>query len=364
MELAVALKRHYKRDVIDQNDVEKFIAENGIDAKKAWKSLSSYRKQKTVDLTDIEGSMIEEYAEQMYVPEKEDLYVVTTYHNEIKNIIESKIFFPTMITGPSGVGKTMTVRQVCAELGREMIRVNITIETDEDSLMGGFRLVNGSTAFHKGPVITAMERGAVLVLDEYDLGSPTRMMCLQSIMENQGYLIKRTGELVKPAPGFMIFATANTKGAGDVDGRYIGTQIFNEAALDRFPCTITADYPSREHEKGVLERAFSAYNVDDAGKIELLLNWVEQVRKLGEKNANLRDLSISTRRLVDISKAAKIFGGDLRAAIEACINRYTEDQVVSLMKVYDSLIPTTDTPEAKPKRRTKLDETLESLEAW
>ena len=170
------------------------------------------------------------------VPATDPLFVPFGNFTTLKKIIKSDMFYPTFITGLSGNGKTFSVDQACAQLKREVIRVNFTVETDEDDLIGGFRLVEGETRFFKGPVIKAMELGAVLLLDEIDLGNPAKIMCLQSILEGKGYFIKKTGEYIQPAAGFTVIATANTKGKGSDDGRFIGTNVLNEAFLERFPC--------------------------------------------------------------------------------------------------------------------------------
>ena len=172
--------------------------------------------------------------EQNLIPDKDDTFVKFGNFGDIKKIIQSNLFYPTFITGLSGNGKTFSVEQACAQLGRELIRVNITIETDEDDLIGGFRLVDGNTAWHNGPVIEALERGAVLLLDEIDLAS-NKILCLQSILEGKGVFLKKIGKWVKPAAGFNVIATANTKGKGSDDGRFIGTNVLNEAFLERFP---------------------------------------------------------------------------------------------------------------------------------
>jgi len=171
------------------------------------------------------------------IPPVSDSYVPFGNYKDIKKIIQSGIFYPTFITGLSGNGKTFSVEQACATLKRELIRVNITIETDEDDLIGGFRLVNGATVWHNGPVIEALERGAILLLDEIDLAS-NKILCLQSVLEGNGLFLKKIGRFVRPTAGFNIFATANTKGKGSDDGRFIGTNVLNEAFLERFPVTL------------------------------------------------------------------------------------------------------------------------------
>ena len=181
--------------------------------------------------------------EQNLIPDKDDTFVKFGNFNDIKKIIQSNLFYPTFITGLSGNGKTFSVEQACAQLGRELIRVNITIETDEDDLIGGFRLINGETAWHNGPVIEALERGAILLLDEVDLAS-NKILCLQSVLEGKGVFLKKIGKFVRPTSGFNIFATANTKGKGSEDGRFIGTNVLNEAFLERFPVTFEQSYPA------------------------------------------------------------------------------------------------------------------------
>ena len=191
--------------------------------------------------------------QQNLVPDKDANYVPFGNFTDVKKILQSKIFYPTFITGLSGNGKTFSVEQACATLNRELIRVNITIETDEDDLIGGFRLVNGETVWHNGPVVEALERGAVLLLDEVDLAS-NKILCLQSILEGKGIFLKKIGRYVQPAPGFNIIATANTKGKGSDDGRFIGTNVLNEAFLERFALTFEQEYPSPKTEMKILEK--------------------------------------------------------------------------------------------------------------
>ena len=190
--------------------------------------------------------------EQNLIPDKDDTFVKFGNFNDVKKIIQSRLFYPTFITGLSGNGKTFSVEQACAQLNRELIRVNITIETDEDDLIGGFRLINGETIWHNGPVIEALERGAVLLLDEIDLAS-NKILCLQPILEGKGIFLKKIGRFVKPVAGFNVIATANTKGKGSDDGRFIGTNVLNEAFLERFPVTFEQSYPAPATEQKILE---------------------------------------------------------------------------------------------------------------
>lgn len=268
------------------------------------------------------------------IPKKDQLFTKFGQFATIKKVLHSGLFFPIYITGLSGNGKTHMVNQACAELERELIRVNFTVETDEDDLIGGFRLINGETKFFKGPVITAMERGAVLLLDEIDLGNPAKVMCLQSILEGSGYFIKKTGEFIEPAAGFTIVATANTKGKGSDDGRFIGTNIMNEAFLERFPVTLEQEYPSVVAEGKLLSKVFTSLEVDDAEFVECLCKWAEVIRKTFEDDGI--DEVISTRRLVHIAKSYAIFGSRVKA-IKACISRFDEETKSAFLDLYKKI---------------------------
>ena len=242
------------------------------------------------------------YGDASFVPQADPQYCKTEYFDDLQKILNRNIFFPVMISGPTGVAKTMTVEEVCSSLNRELFRVNITIESDEDSLMGGFRLKNGDTVFDKGPVIRAMERGAILLLDEIDLGSPSKMMCLQSILEGKGYLIKRTGEYVRPAAGFNIIGTCNTKGQGDESGLFNATQILNEAMLDRFHIMFEAKFPNEDDEKKILMGYVDKFSINDdkiEEHVDILVKFANNVRDTIEKTNDM-DHNISTRRLVGI----------------------------------------------------------------
>ena len=200
--------------------------------------------------------------EQDLIPVKDNTFVKFGNFTDIKKIIQSRLFYPSFITGLSGNGKTFLVEQACAQLKRELIRVNITIETDEDDLIGGFRLVNGETVWHNGPVIEALERGAVLLLDEVDLAS-NKILCLQSILEGKGIFLKKTGKFVQPKEGFNVIATANTKGKGSDDGRFIGTNVLNEAFLERFCITLEQEYPTAKTEQKILEGIALDLSIED-----------------------------------------------------------------------------------------------------
>jgi MoxR-like ATPase len=267
---------------------------------------------------------------QSYVPTKDGNFVPFGNFADLKKVLQSKEFYPVFITGLSGNGKTHSVEQACAQLKRELIRVNITIETDEDDLIGGFRLVDGSTVWHNGPVIEALERGAVLLLDEIDLAS-NKILCLQSVLEGNGVFLKKIGRYVRPAAGFTVVATANTKGKGSDDGRFIGTNVLNEAFLERFPITFEQEYPTEKTEIKILSNVMG--NTDD-DFAEKLVRWAQVIRKTFYDGGV--DEVISTRRLVHIAKAFAIFGKRDKA-IEVCVNRFDADTKQSFLELYSKV---------------------------
>ena len=271
--------------------------------------------------------------EENLVPDLDNTFVKFGSFTDIKNIIKSKLFYPTFITGLSGNGKTFGVEQACAQLKREIVRVNITIETDEDDLIGGFRLVNGETVWHNGPVIEALERGAILLLDEIDLAS-NKILCLQSVLEGNGVFLKKIGRFVKPSRGFNIFATANTKGKGSDDGRFIGTNVLNEAFLERFPVTFEQDYPSPSVEIKILDKIALGLGVKDGKFIKKLVDWADIIRKTFY-DGGVEDI-ISTRRLVHVLRAYAIFGDKLKS-IKMCLNRFDEETKQSFLELYDKV---------------------------
>ena len=262
------------------------------------------------------------------VPDKDDKFVPFGNFTLLKRIIKSGIFYPSFITGLSGNGKTFGVEQACAQLNRELVRVNITIETDEDDLIGGFRLVNGDTVWHNGPVIEALQRGAILLLDEIDLAS-NKILCLQSILEGKGVFLKKVGRFVKPAKGFNIIATANTKGKGSDDGRFIGTNVLNEAFLERFALTFEQEYPSAATETNILKKLCS-----DDKFCARLADWADIIRKTFYDGGI--DEIISTRRLVHIIQAYKIFGDKVKA-IQLCLNRFDDETKQAFLDLYDKV---------------------------
>ena len=286
--------------------------------------------QKVVE--DIEKSFnapsVEPQVVQNLIPEQDDTFVKFVPFTDVKKIIQSKLFYPAFITGLSGNGKTFSVEQACSQTNRELIRVNITIETDEDDLIGGFRLVDGSTVWHNGPVIEALERGAILLLDEIDLAS-NKILCLQSILEGRGVFLKKIGKWVKPAAGFNVIATANTKGKGSDDGRFIGTNVLNEAFLERFPVTFEQDYPSPAIETKILDRISSQKEFN-----KRLVDWADIIRKTFY-DGGIEEI-ISTRRLVHIVRAYAIFKNKAKA-IQVCVNRFDDETKQSFLELYDKV---------------------------
>jgi MoxR-like ATPase len=270
---------------------------------------------------------------QNLIPGKFDGFVPWGNFSLIEKVVKSGMFYPIFVTGLSGNGKTLMIEQVCAKLNKELIRVNITIETDEDDLLGGFRLVNGETKFMPGPVIEAMERGCTLLLDECDLGS-NKLLCLQPVLEGQGVYLKKINKWVTPKAGFNVMATANTKGKGSEDGRFIGTNILNEAFLERFAVTMEQPYASLAVETKIITLAMKKYGVEDDEFAKNLVTWADVIRKTFYDGGV--DEVISTRRLDHIVKAFAIFG-DKMQAIELCVARFDEDTKVSFLDLYTKI---------------------------
>jgi len=274
---------------------------------------------------------------QNLIPEKDDTFVSFGNFPDVKKVISSGLFYPTFITGLSGNGKTFSIEQACAALKRELIRVNITVETDEDDLIGGFRLVDGETVWHNGPVVEAMQRGAILLLDEIDLAS-NKIMCLQSVLEGKGVFLKKIGTNITPKAGFNIFATANTKGKGSDDGRFIGTNVLNEAFLERFPITFEQQYPTIAYETKILTKVAESLKIPMVGEhtdfIKHLCSWSDIIRKTF--NDGGIDEVISTRRLVHIIKSYSIFGKKDKA-IKVCLNRFDDETKQTFVELYDKI---------------------------
>ena len=318
-------------------DIKAFCAMNDITYQTVTKKLSNFKVSKgkwNLEVTSAAVENIEKSynspavlpaSEKNLVPEIDETFFKFGNFVDIKKVIQSKQFYPTFITGLSGNGKTFSVEQACAQLGRELIRVNITIETDEDDLIGGFRLVDGATVWHNGPVIEALERGAILLLDEIDLAS-NKILCLQSILEGNGVFLKKIGRYVRPTAGFNVIATANTKGKGSDDGRFIGTNVLNEAFLERFPVTFEQDYPSASTETRILIN-----NGCDKDFADNLVKWAGVIRKTFFDGGV--DEVITTRRLVHITQAHSIFGDKL-TAIKNCVARFDDDTKNSFLDLY------------------------------
>ena len=270
---------------------------------------------------------------QDLVPSPFEGFVPWGNYGNLKKIIKSGMFYPVFVTGLSGNGKTLMIEQLHAELKKELIRINITIETDEDDLLGGFRLVAGETKFVPGPVIEAMERGCTLLLDECDLGS-NKLLALQPVLEGKGVFLKKINKWITPKDGFNVMATANTKGKGSEDGRFIGTNILNEAFLERFAITIEQPYPAASTEKKIVIGSMKKYGTVDKEFADNLVTWAEVIRKTFYDGGV--DEVISTRRLDHIVKAFTIFG-DKMQSIEMCVARFDEDTKESFMDLYTKI---------------------------
>jgi len=294
--------------------------------------------------------------DEIFIPSVDKYFVQWGHFSDVKAIIASNSFYPTYVTGLSGNGKTMMIEQACAKANKHYIRVQITPETDEDDLIGGFRLVNGETVFAEGPVIKAMKQGALLLIDELDRGS-NKIMCLQGVLEGKPVLIKKTGEIVTPAEGFNVMATANTKGKGSEDGRFIAANIIDEAFLERFTITMEQPYPSTGTEKRIIVKHMEKFNKKDAEFAELLTVWSETIRKTFE-DGGVDDL-VSTRRLCHIVQTYSIFG-DRNKAIELCVNRFDQDTKEAFIDLYQKVDGTTS--EQEPTVETNQDTLNEIIE--
>ena len=359
------LYKHYKKTDLTRSEINDFIKIGKI-KNPSWLKQDQYKVARgiyslPVDGNDISPQVVKDIQSELpktetapvnetvnqaafivssltgdIVPTKDPVFVPWGYFKDIKSIVSSKQFYPIFITGLSGNGKTMNVSQACAQAKRECIRVNITIETDEDDLLGGYRLQEGQTVWQNGPVIEAMERGAILLLDEIDLAS-NKIMCLQPILEGNGVFLKKINKFIKPAPGFNVIATANTKGQGSNDGKFIGTNILNEAFLERFPITVEQAYPTNKIESKILTNVMSEKGLtkkDDEKFANNLITWADIIRKTFYEGGV--DEIISTRRLVHIVEAYTIFKNKMKA-IEMCTNRFDVDTKTSFMDLYSKV---------------------------
>ncbi len=356
-----ALFKHYGRVEVSRSEINDFVDAGEI-SNPTWLKTDKYKVSRGVYSLPIAGNdfsptltdvpLVEETPKNEtlekaafvvsslvgnIVPDKDPVFVPWGYFRDIKKIVTSKQFYPIFVTGLSGNGKTMNVTQACAATKRECIRVNITIETDEDDLLGGYRLQDGQTVWQNGPVIEAMERGALLLLDEIDLAS-NKIMCLQPILEGNGIFLKKINKFVKPAKGFNVIATANTKGQGSDDGKFIGTNILNEAFLERFPITIEQAYPTNAIENKILlnvmrEKGYKPEKLPVAFAKDLV-TWADIIRKTYYEGGV--DELISTRRLVHIVEAFSIFKNKMKA-IEMCTNRFDLDTKTSFLDLYTKI---------------------------
>ena len=343
-QLIESIKELYGTE-ITTGDLKGFCASRSLNYQTVTRHLEDYKTGRGRWNLEVTQQKVEEIertfqapavvppVEQNLIPEKDDTFVKFGNFADVKKIIQSRLFYPTFITGLSGNGKTFSVEQACAQLKRELIRVNITIETDEDDLIGGFRLVDGNTAWHNGPVIEALERGAILLLDEIDLAS-NKILCLQSILEGKGVFLKKIGRWVKPAAGFNVIATANTKGKGSDDGSFIGTNVLNEAFLERFPVTFEQSYPAPATEQKILEGVALDLGVEDRDFCKRLCDWSDVIRKTFY-DGGIEEI-ISTRRLVHIVRAYSIFN-DKAKAIQICLNRFDDETKQAFLELYDKI---------------------------
>jgi hypothetical protein len=298
-------------------------------------------------------SSVARMQEGAIIPKVNSLYVPFGFFDNMKRIVASKKFYPVFVSGLSGNGKTFMVEQACAQLKTECLRVNISPETDEDDLIGGFRLIDGETKWFDGPVVQAMKSGAVLILDEIDRGS-NKLMCLQGVLEGKGLFVKKTGEFVEPVTGFNVIATANTKGKGDESGRYMAATILDDAFLERFPITVEQEYPDVKIETKILTKLFTSLGIADKAFAENLVKWADIIRKTFEEGAI--DELISTRRLSHIAEAYTIFN-DKMEAIKYCINRFDAETKTAFLDLYSKIDAGIDpTAEVKPESVVITDE--------
>lgn len=337
----------FPRFIIDNPDAKAGRGMYNMDALRKFQAaantqtpdLAAALAAQVVPMTTVRQKKLETTVDNL-VPRRDELYVPFGFFRDLKKVISSKIFYPVFITGLSGNGKTTMVEQVCADLGRECIRVNISIETDEDDLIGGNTLVDGNIVYREGPVLMAMKRGAILLIDECDRGS-NKLMCLQAIMEGKPYLNKKTGEMVQPAAGFNIVATANTKGRGTEDGRFTGAQMIDEAFLERFAITVEQGFPDSKVEKKIVIGKMTELGCLDEEFGDKLVTWAEIIRKTFEEGGI--DELVSTRRLLHIVKAFHMFR-DRYKAIELCTNRFDDETKSAFKDLYSKV----DAPAVNP----------------
>mgnify|MGYP000462537669 FL=1 len=326
-------------------DVKSIAMENGLSDSEAYKYATSFPKvrrgvynlesvviplrqtKKEVSLPSSVQSIVNS---EVYVPSRDQYYVPWGHSKDVEMIVKSMSFYPTFVTGLSGNGKTTMIEQACSKSGRQYVRVQITPETDEDDLLGGFRLIDGETVFAKGPVIKAMEAGALLLIDEIDRGS-NKIMCLQGVLEGKPIMIKKTGEVIRPEDGFNVIATANTKGQGSDDGRFIAATIIDEAFLERFTITLEQPYPTLSVEKKIILKHMDKFDCKDEDFANRLTQWSDTIRKTFA-DGGVDDI-ISTRRLCHITQTFSIFG-DRAKSIDLCISRFDTDTKEAFKDLY------------------------------
>ena len=333
-ELGLSFRQIRRNLLIDDYRVGKgMYSIEGVEMKPEQVSISDVPVspvEKVKSVHNDEVNLIANTAMESLVPEKFEGFVEWGHYSDVKRIVRSRMFYPIFVTGLSGNGKTLMVEQIHASLSKELIRVNITIETDEDDLLGGFRLVNGETKFVPGPVVEAMEKGCTLLLDECDLGS-NKIMCLQPVLEGKGVYLKKVNKWILPKKGFNVIATANTKGKGSDDGRFIGTNVLNEAFLERFAITLEQPYPSVQVETKIVLGSMLKYGKTDKEFASKLVDWADVIRKTFFSGAI--DEIISTRRLDHIVKTFSIFGNRMKA-IEMCVARFDDETRDAFLDLY------------------------------
>lgn len=290
--------------------------------------------------------------EYQYIPKRDQTYVPFGNYKDIETIIKSKHFYPTYIAGPTGNGKSTMIEQACAKMNRSMIRVNLNMMTDEDQLIGSKTLEDGNVKIVDGPVIIAMKLGIPILLDEIDAGAANTLLCLQPILEGKPYYYKLRNEIVYPAPGFNVFATANTKGKGSEDGRYIGTNILNEAFLERFAVTFNQDYPSASTERKIVLNLMESFSCKDEDFAETLVKWADAIRRTFADGGV--DETITTRRLVHIIRAFSIFK-DKKKAIELCTNRFDEITRTAFNDLYEKVSKPEEVVAQTPQREEDIE---------
>jgi len=326
-------------------DVKSIAMENGLSDSEAYKYATSFPKirrgvynlesvviplRQTKKEVSLPSSVQSVVNSEVYVPSRDQYYVPWGHSKDVEMIVKSMSFYPTFVTGLSGNGKTTMIEQACSKSGRQYVRVQITPETDEDDLLGGFRLIDGETVFAKGPVIKAMEAGALLLIDEIDRGS-NKIMCLQGVLEGKPIMIKKTGEVIRPEDGFNVIATANTKGQGSDDGRFIAATIIDEAFLERFTITLEQPYPTLSVEKKIILKHMDKFDCKDEDFADRLTQWSDTIRKTFA-DGGVDDI-ISTRRLCHITQTFSIFG-DRAKSIDLCISRFDTDTKEAFKDLY------------------------------